>query len=187
MIFLTRNLSKNTILKVIQIPPTYVKKEGVIFQKDMAKVIQMTKVGIEALSKELRDLVDVKRPKLVERLAFARGEGDLSENSDYQSAREELEFMDGRIAEIEDVLKNASVVSTNGKNGGVGVGTKITVKFNGNQHVFEMVGEWEADPANKKISPGSPLGKALFGKKVGEKAEVEAPAGNVTYEILAIE
>ncbi|MEK7061037.1 MAG: transcription elongation factor GreA, partial [Patescibacteria group bacterium] len=116
----------------------------------MAKVIQMTKVGVEALSKELTELVGTKRPKLVERLAFARGEGDLSENSDYQSAREELEFMDGRIAEIEDVLKNASVVSTNGKNGGVGVGTKITVKFNGNQHVFEMVGEWEADPVNKK-------------------------------------
>ena len=147
----------------------------------------MTKVGVEALSKELTELVGTKRPKLVERLAFARGEGDLSENSDYQSAREELEFMDGRIAEIEDVLKNASVVSTNGKNGGVGVGTKITVKFNGNHHVFEMVGEWEADPVNKKISPGSPLGRTIFGKKVGEKAEVEAPAKNVTYEILAIE
>ncbi len=153
----------------------------------MAKVIQMTKVGIEALSKELSKLVKIKRPKLVERLAFARGEGDLSENSDYQSAREELEFMDGRIAEIEDVLKNASIVSTNRKNGSVGIGTKITVKFNGDKHVFEMVGEWEADPVNKKISPESPLGKALFGKKIGEKVDVEAPAGNITYEILAIE
>ena len=147
----------------------------------------MTKVGVEALTKELNELVKTKRPKLVERLAFARGEGDLSENSDYQSAREELEFMDGRIAEIDDVLKNASIVSTNGKKGNVGVGTKITVKFNGNQHVFEMVGEWEADPVNKKISPDSPLGKALLGKKVGDKADVEAPAGKVTYEILAIE
>lgn len=153
----------------------------------MAKVIQMTKVGIEALSKELDELMKTKRPKLVERLTFARGEGDLSENADYQSAREELEFMDGRISEIEDVLKNASVVSKNGKSVNVAVGTKITVKFNGNQHVFEMVGEWEADPVNKKISPESPLGKALFGKRIGEKAEVEAPAGKVTYEILAIE
>ena len=153
----------------------------------MAKVIQMTKVGIEALSKELSELVKIKRPKLIERLAFARGEGDLSENSDYQSAREELEFMDGRIAEIEDVLKNASIVSVNRKSGGVGVGTKVTVKFDGEKNVFEMVGEWEADPVNKKISPESPLGKALFGKKIGDKAEVEAPAGNITYEILAIE
>lgn len=153
----------------------------------MTKAIQMTKIGVEALAKELDLLVKTKRPKLVERLAFARGEGDLSENSDYQSAREELEFMDGRISEIEEVLKNASVVSTKGKNGDVGVGTKITVKFNGEKHVFEMVGEWEADPVNKKISPESPLGKALFGKKVGDKAEVEAPAGKVIYEILAIE
>jgi len=153
----------------------------------MTKVIQMTKIGIEALSKELAELIKIKRPKLVERLVFARGEGDLSENSDYQSAREELEFMDGRIAEIEDVLKNASIVSVNRKSGGVGVGTKVTVKFDGEKNVFEMVGEWEADPVNKKISPESPLGKALFGKKIGDKAEVEAPAGKVTYEILAIE
>ncbi len=147
----------------------------------------MTKIGIEALKQELDILVKTKRPKLVERLAFARGEGDLSENSDYQSAREELDFMDGRISEIEEVLKNASIVTTNGKNGDIGVGTKITVKFNGQKLVFEMVGEWEADPVNKKISPDSPLGKALFGKKAGDKAEVEAPAGNITYEILAIE
>ncbi|MCX6705651.1 MAG: transcription elongation factor GreA [Candidatus Woesebacteria bacterium] len=153
----------------------------------MAKVIQMTKVGIEALSKELTELIKIKRPRLVERLAFARGEGDLSENSDYQSAREELEFMDGRISEIEEVLKNALIVSVNGKNDNVGVGTKITVKFNGEKHVFEMVGEWEADPINRKISPESPLGKALLGRKVGDKTEVEAPAGKVTYEILAIE
>lgn len=184
---MTRKLTKNTILKVIDVPPTYQKRRGVIFHKYMAKVIQMTKVGIEALSKELTELIKIKRPKLVERLAFARGEGDLSENADYQSAREELEFMDGRISEIEDVLKNASVVSTNAKSGNVAVGTKITVKFNGEKHVFEMVGEWEADPVNKKISPESPLGKALFGKRIGDKAEVEAPAGKVTYEILAIE
>ncbi len=186
MIFLTSKLTKNTILKVIQFPRLR-KRRGVIFQKDMTKVIQMTKVGIEALSKELTELVKIKRPKLVERLTFARGEGDLSENADYQSAREELEFMDGRISEIEDVLKNASVISTNGKNSNVGVGTKVTVRFNGEKHVFEMVGEWEADPVNKKISPESPLGKALFGRKVGDKTEVEAPAGNITYEILAIE
>ena len=153
----------------------------------MAKVIQMTKVGIETLSKELTELIKIKRPKLVERLAFARGEGDLSENSDYQSAREELEFMDGRISEIEEVLKNALIVSVNGKNNNVGVGTKITVKFNGEKHVFEMVGEWEADTINRKISPESPLWKALLGRKVGDKTEVEAPAGKVTYEILAIE
>lgn len=154
------------------------------------KKLQLTKIGFEALQKELRELVDQKRPKIVERLAFARSQGDLSENSDYTNAKEELEFLDGRIAELEEVLKTAVIVSDNNssQNGNVAsVGTKVRVKTNGDEHVFEIVGEWEADPMQKKISPESPLGQALVGKKVGEKVEVEAPAGKVSYEIVAIE
>jgi transcription elongation factor GreA len=151
------------------------------------KQVQMTKEGLVALKKELDELVEVKRPKLVERLANARSQGDLTENSDYSNAKEELEFLDGRIEELEEVLKTATIVSGNNKKNGVAVGTKVTLKTNGEKHIYEMVGEWEADPANKKISPESPLGKRLFGKKVGEKIEVEAPAGKVEYEILAIE
>lgn len=151
----------------------------------MAKTVQMTKSGLETLKGELDEMVKVKRPKLVERISYARTEGDLAENSDYQSAKEELEFIDGRIAELEEVLKNAQVIGNDSKSSS-GVGTKITVRQNGDKHVFEIVGEWEADPVNKKISPESPLGKALIGRKIGEKAEVEAPAGKVIYEILAI-
>lgn len=148
----------------------------------------MTKEGLEALKRELDELVEVKRPKLVERLAYARQQGDLSENSDYLNAREELEFLDGRISELEQVLKSTSVIEgKNGKKDGVGLGTKVTVKVDGKKSVFDIVGEWEADPVNKKISHESPLGKALVGKKIGEKVEVEAPAGKLTYEILAIE
>ena len=155
----------------------------------MKNSIKLTKEGLVALSSELKELRDVKRPKLVERLANARSQGDLSENSDYQSAKEELEFLDGRIDELEEVVKTASVVSGNGKtaNGGVGVGTKVTVKVNGTKTVFDIVGEWEADPMNKKISHESPLGMALVGKKAGDQVEVEAPAGKLQYEILAIE
>ena len=149
--------------------------------------VSLTKAGLETLKKELSSLVDEKRPKLVERLANARGQGDLSENSDYQSAREELEFLDGRIGEVEGVLKNAVVTNGSGSKNGVGVGTKVTVKVNGKDVLYEVVGEWEADPVNKKISHTSPLGVALMGKKIGEKAEVEAPAGKVIYEILEIE
>ncbi|MFH1863549.1 MAG: transcription elongation factor GreA [bacterium] len=152
----------------------------------MSQNIQITKAGLDALNKELDGLVNVKRPKLVERLSYARSQGDLAENSDYTYAKEDLEFMDGRISELEEVLKNAKVVLSKGKNGGVAVGTTVTVKINGDKSVFEIVGEWEADPVNKKISHESPLGKALVGKKVGEKAEVEAPAGKVIYEILEI-
>jgi len=153
----------------------------------MAKQVQLTKQGFNTLKDELEKLANVKRPKLVERLSYARSQGDLAENSDYTNAKEELEFLDGRILELEGVLKNASVVNGNGKKGAVDIGKKVTVRVDGQKTIFEMVGEWEADPKNKKISPESPLGAALIGKKVGEKIEVEVPAGKVVYEILAIE
>ncbi|KKS95673.1 MAG: transcription elongation factor GreA [Microgenomates group bacterium GW2011_GWC1_43_13] len=155
----------------------------------MKNNLKLTRQGLDSLKAELAELRDVKRPKLVDRLANARSQGDLSENSDYQSAKEELEFLDGRIDELEEVVKTAFVVSEGTKLGddGVGVGTKVTVKVNGVETAFDIVGEWEADPVNKKISHESPLGVALAGKKVGEKVEVEAPAGNIQYEILAVE
>ena len=149
--------------------------------------VKMTKEGLSTLKSELEELVNVKRPRLVERLSNARQQGDLNENSDYANAKEELEFLDGRIQELEQVLKNALVVSNNGKSQGVALGTKVTVKVNGDKHIYEIVGEWEADPANKKISHESPLGQALVGKRIGEKVDVEAPAGKLTYQVLAIE
>lgn len=139
----------------------------------------LTQSGLDELKKELDVLVNSKRPKLVDRLANARSMGDLSENADYQSAKEELEMLDGRIDELTDVIKNAVIVEE--KN------TKITVKLNGKEIVFNIVGEWEADPMNKKISDKSPLGMALIGKKKGDKVEVEAPAGKVVYEIVKVE
>jgi transcription elongation factor GreA len=151
------------------------------------KQIQITKQGYESLKKELNELINVKRPKLVERLSHARSQGDLAENSDYINAKNELDFLDGRIAEVEGVLKNALIVKNSGKNGEVAVGTKVILKAGGKKQVFNIVGEWEADPMNKKISHTSPLGAALVGKKVGEKVEVEAPAGKVVYEVLAID
>jgi transcription elongation factor GreA len=153
----------------------------------MAKQIQLTKKGLETLKKELEELVNIKRPKLVDRLSNARQQGDLNENSDYANAKEELEFLDGKINELENVIGNAQVVKGNGKTNGTMVGTKVTLKTNGQTHIFEIVGEWEADPLKKKISNDSPLGKALIGKKIGEGIEVEAPAGKISYEILAIE
>jgi transcription elongation factor GreA len=148
---------------------------------------QVTKQGLEALQNELNNLVETKRPKLVERLSFARSQGDLSENNDYQNAKEELEFLDGRIAELEEVLKNAVVVKTkNGRKSSVDVGTRVILKVDGQKQMFFVVGEWEADPKEKKISHTSPLGKALVGKKIGDKVDVEAPAGKLTYEILSI-
>ena len=149
------------------------------------KQIQLTKQGYESLQNELRDLSENKRPKLVERLANARAEGDLKENSDYHNAKDELEFLDGRIEELEVVIKNAQIVEAR-NGGGVSIGNSVKVKVNGSEHTYHIVGEWEANPVEKKISHTSPLGQALVGKEKGEKVEVEAPAGTVIYEIVDI-
>lgn len=148
--------------------------------------IKLTKRGFDNLQKELDALKEDKRPRMVKRLAEARAEGDLAENSDYTNAREELEFLDGRISELEEVLKRAEVIKSNGASDQVSIGTMVTVGVNGEKHTYNIVGEWEADPQEKKISHTSPLGQALVGKKVGHEVEVEAPAGKITYQILEI-
>ncbi len=147
----------------------------------------MTKEGLAELKREYDELVNVKRPVAVKRLADARELGDLSENSEYAAAKQDLSFMDGRILELEEILHNAKLISANHTKSMVDVGCKVTLHVDGKKEEFTLVGEWEADPTQKKISHESPLGKALMGKKVGEKVEVEAPAGKVLYKIVSIE
>jgi len=148
---------------------------------------RLTLEGFEQLKKELEELKN-KRPGIVDRLANARSMGDLSENNDYHNALEALEFLDNRISELEEVIKTAEVVKQSSSNSSeVSLGSKVKVGINGRQHVFHIVGEWEADPMQKKISNSSPLGKALIGKKIGEKVEVQAPVGKILYKILTIE
>lgn len=149
--------------------------------------VQITKGGLETLKNELDQLVNTKRPRVVERLSSARLQGDLTENSDYHNAKDELEFLDGRISELEGVLKKAVVINGRASGSGVSVGTRVTLKVKGATHVYHIVGEWEADPAQKKISHTSPLGQALIGKNIGDSVEVEAPVGKIVYEILQIE
>jgi transcription elongation factor GreA len=146
----------------------------------------LTKTGLSDLKAELETLLNVKRPEGVKRLADARELGDLSENSEYAAAKQDLAFIDGRILELEEIIHGAKIV-TNHTKSQVDVGCKVTLTINGKKEIFMLVGEWEADPTEKKISHSSPLGSALMGKKVGEKVEVEAPAGKVQYKILNIE
>jgi transcription elongation factor GreA len=153
---------------------------------DIANKVILTKDGLAELKHEHEEILNVKRPEAVKRLADARELGDLSENSEYASAKQDLAFIDGRILELEEIIHGAKVVTTHGKSH-VDVGCKVTLTINGKKEEFTLVGEWEADPKEKKISHSSPLGKALMGKKVGEKAEVEAPAGKVLYKIINIE
>lgn len=148
--------------------------------------VVLTKEGLEELKREFDELVNTKRPIAVQRLSDARDLGDLSENSEYTAAKQDLAFMDGRISELEEILHNAKVITSHTRSS-VGVGSKVTVHISGKKEIFTVVGEWEADPMQRKISHESPLGKALLGKKIGEQIEVDAPAGRILYKILSIE
>jgi transcription elongation factor GreA len=152
----------------------------------LTQKIFMTKEGLVELKAEYDQLLKTKRPEVVERLANARNQGDLTENSEYTAAKQDLSFIDGRISELEAVLHEAKIISGHSKKK-VDLGCKVTLHVAGKKEMFTIVGEWEADPTQKKISHSSPLGKALLGKKPGDKVEVEAPAGKIAYKILHIE
>ncbi|HSW88609.1 MAG TPA: transcription elongation factor GreA [Candidatus Saccharimonadales bacterium] len=154
----------------------------------MDKKIYLTKEGLEELKAEYEEISKKKRPEVVLRLAAARDQGDLSENAEYSAARDELSFIDGRIDELEELLRQVELIEEpkKGSKTVVSLGSTVTVHLGKKQEDFTVVGEWEADPGAKKISDQSPLGKALMGKAVGEKVEVEAPAGKILYTILSV-
>ena len=152
------------------------------------KKIYLTKEGLGELKTEYEELIKAKRPEILERVSQARSMGDLSENAEYVAAREELSFIDGRVDELEELIKQAVLIQENHAKGNhvVKLGSTVTVRLRGKKEIFTVVGEWEADPKEKKISHESPLGKALLGKRIGEKVEVEAPAGTITYTIVSV-
>ena len=147
----------------------------------------LTPKGFEDLKNEYKELQDKRRPEVVARLSSAREMGDLSENAEYTAAREELSFIDTRIEELEALIKQVELISEEPHgNAAVDLGSQVVLKIKDKEEVFTVVGEWEADPAEKKISHESPLGKALLGKAVGDAIEVEAPAGKMVYTIVGI-
>lgn len=151
-----------------------------------SKKVYLTQKGLDDHKKEYDDLVNTRRREVVERLSSARDMGDLSENAEYTAAREELAFIDGRIEELENILKQAVVIEAHHKGKIIDLGSEVTVQIKGRKEVFTLVGEWEADPTEKKISHESPLGKALIGKTVGDDIEVEAPVGKMVYTVVKI-
>lgn len=152
-----------------------------------SKKIFLTAKGLEDLKKEYQELVDKKVPEIVARLSAAREMGDLSENAEYNAAREELSFVDGRVEELEALIKRAQIISDDGHSTtSIELGSKVCVQIKGKEEIFTVVGEWEADPAEKKISHESPLGKALMGKNIGDMIEVDAPAGKMVYKIVSV-
>jgi transcription elongation factor GreA len=150
----------------------------------MKKTYKITEVGKKELEAELETLKN-RRGEIADKIAEARNYGDLSENADYDSAREDQALVETRIAEIEDILAKAEIIKA-GKSTRVSVGSTVELKSNGKTFTYTLVGPVEADPLEGKISNESPIGEALMGKKVGESATITTPKGEVAYEIVKL-
>ena len=153
----------------------------------MSKKYLLTAEGLQKLQAELKTLINEKRPEVIERIREAASHGDLSENADYSQAREEQSFIEGRVQEIEDIIKNAEIITTNSHGNTVTIGSTVTVKVSGQERKYAIVGSNEANPKEGKISNESLVGKAVLGRKAGEKFKVTTPAGEMDYEIISIE
>ncbi len=151
--------------------------------------VYLTAEGVKNLRRELDHLVNVKRPALAERLRRAIQQGDLSENADYITAKEEQGFLEGRVQQIEAMLRRAVIIQENGPTDEVALGSRVTIVEDGmdESEVFHIVGPAEADPANGKVSNESPLGRALMGRQVEDAVTVEAPGGEIVFRITAIQ
>lgn len=151
-----------------------------------AKTFTMTVAGKAELEAELEQLKTEGRVDIAEKLKVARSYGDLSENSEYDEAKSEQAKIEACIQELEYQLKNAVIID-NTATDKVSMGSKVTVIRDGKEFVYEIVGFSQSDPSNGKISDESPVGKGLIGAAVGEKVVVEAPIGNLEFEIKSID
>ena len=150
----------------------------------MKKLYHLTSEGKKELETELEELKG-RRGDVAETIANARDYGDLSENAEYDAAREEQAQVESRIAEIEDILKNADIIKVGKSNGTIRVGSTVEL-INGKTVTYRIVGPVEADPLEGKISNESPIGSALMGKKVGDKVSIETPKGTAHYTVKSV-
>ena len=150
--------------------------------------VYLTDDGVENLRQELDRLIGEKRPALARRLRKAIQQGDLSENADYQTAKEEQGFLEGRIQQIETMLRNAVIIQEDGSGDEVGLGSWVTVVEEGIQEeeTFRIVGPAEADPLKGNVSNESPVGRSLLGHRVGDSVVAKTPGGEVVFRITAI-
>lgn len=153
------------------------------------RVFPMTQAGKEKLEQELEQLKTVKRKEVVERIKIARSFGDLSENSEYDSAKEEQAFVEGRITTIENMIRNAKIIGSEELSGDtVSLGNSVTfIELpNGDEETYTIVGSAEADPFEGKISNDSPIAKSLIGRKIGDQVTVQTPGGEMKVKITSI-
>ncbi|MBO5414688.1 MAG: transcription elongation factor GreA [Bacilli bacterium] len=153
-----------------------------------SKTVYLTEEGLEELKKELDNLINVKRPENIQAIKEARSLGDLSENADYDAARNEQAVIEGRIKTIEKMLENVSII-TKTVTDKVALGTTVAIKYvddDDDEEEYKIVGSQEADPFESKISNESPIAKALMDHKVGDVVTVESPNGSYQVEITEI-
>lgn len=150
----------------------------------MNKLYQITAEGKKELEAELLELKS-RRGEVADKISEARDFGDLSENAEYDAAREEQGLLETRIAEIEDILMNASIIKAT-KKSTIDLGSRVELKAGKKTFVYSIVGPVEANPLEGKISNQSPIGMALYGKKVGDKVSISTPKGDVEYTVSAI-
>lgn len=152
------------------------------------KAVYLTPEGREKLKQELEFLVTVRRPEVAEAIHSAKEEGDISENSAYDAAKEQQAFVEGRIMQIEQMLKNAAIIESQGSTGIVKLGSHLKVVERGSkdEEIYQIVGSAEADPTKGRISNESPVGRALLGKKKGDKVMVKTPAGDRQLQLVDV-
>ncbi len=154
----------------------------------MSEQTFLTREGLKKLEEELEFLRTVRRAQVAERLHNAQEGGELIENAEYEDAKNEQAFVEGRILTLEAMLSNAVIIQDNGPHGIVSLGSKVTVKeAGGKPEVYMLVGAAEANPKDGRISNESPLGRALLGRRVGDEVKVNAPAGTLSFRVVAIE
>ena len=155
----------------------------------MSEQTFLTREGLKKLEEELNYLRTVRRAEVAERLHDAQEDGELIENAEYEDAKNDQAFLEGRILTLEAMLSNAVIIKDKGVHGVVAIGSKVTVKESGGgrPEIYELVGAAEADPKQGRISNESPLGKALLGRKVGDEVKVNAPAGTLSFRVAGIE
>ena len=153
----------------------------------MSKEIYLTASGLKEIQDELDELKNVKRPEVITALKEARALGDLSENAEYDAARNEQAQIEGRIKQLEKMLENVSIISEVSKDK-VGIGNTVAIKYvdDDEEDEYKIVGSQEADPFESRISNESPIAKALFDHKVGDIVTVESPNGSYEIEIIEI-
>lgn len=151
------------------------------------KDIIITQEGLNKLLAELDNLKKVRRPEVISRIKGAKELGDLSENAEYAAAKDEQSFVEGRIQELDQIIKKLKVVKeANGQQKTALPGSRLTVAVEGDELNIELVGQTEADPAKGKISIDSPVGKALLGHKGGDNVNVQTPDGEIVYRIVTL-